>query len=792
MADLVYYVDPDVSGGSADGSSWANAYSSLSAAVTARATNLVTATDTHEYRCRSSSGSADTTLVDLGGYTTSSTYYVKFVGYKQNGTDKIPCTGYDTDEYRIGNSSLGYHVSAIDTGGNDSHLFFENMQLFGESASYAGLVGTYDSQSGDDIHWQFDKCCLIRQGGVNTYWLRMSTSGTTTGQVVARNCLFLNDSGSTIRQDFYSDVNWYIYNCTWISNSAMQCSSWGTHVDFRNNLTWNQNEDDFYQSETPSGTSDYNADNANTTPGAHDVDLSDYGTGCNNGNPLPHDLFKDIDTSGDPWVFNDCRPWHTDIVNAATDISGATYGMSDDINGATRSSWDIGFAEYVDSEDVEKCGPTIETGATSEDRQTLAITIPTYADIVVVAYGHEESQVFGPSNDEFSINSTELTLIDHFTDVGNDDMHTGLAYIKTSDSGTGSQTLAYDYDSGSSRGRGISILVTYYKNVDTSSVVKDYDKGANSSSTLTISSLSTDSGDLTILAACREYSGYSAFGSGQLYIGNAYYGSARLEMTRESNASEATASSSSALAGVAAVLTKASSGDALTAEDIAAGTPTLETPTIGQTHGLTASEISSGTPTVETPTIGQVHGLTASEVTAGAPTLETPTLSEAADALTANDVTAGTPTLETPTIGQVHALTASEIAASAPTLETPTIGQIHVLSASEIAAGAPTLETPTLGEGNVDACTAQDITAGVPTLETPTIGQEHALSTLDLYAGTPTLDAPQIGAKYVVPIRGSIVAASRGGKAIFNWSSGSGSESVTLHAGSWVKITKVN
>ena len=80
MAEVVRYVDPDVSGGLGDGTSWANAYSSLNAWEAAEQTNLVSDGDTHVVNCRASGGTADTTAVNIDGWGVDSTHYVKVMG----------------------------------------------------------------------------------------------------------------------------------------------------------------------------------------------------------------------------------------------------------------------------------------------------------------------------------------------------------------------------------------------------------------------------------------------------------------------------------------------------------------------------------------------------------------------------------------------------------------------------------------------------------------------------------------------------------------------------------------
>lgn len=78
MAETIYYVDPDVSGGAGDGSTWANAYSSLNAAETAQDGNI-TAGNAVVFVCGHNGASqttADTAAVNVFGWTTDADSYV--------------------------------------------------------------------------------------------------------------------------------------------------------------------------------------------------------------------------------------------------------------------------------------------------------------------------------------------------------------------------------------------------------------------------------------------------------------------------------------------------------------------------------------------------------------------------------------------------------------------------------------------------------------------------------------------------------------------------------------------
>lgn len=77
MAETTYYVDVDVVGGAADGSSLANAYSSLNIAETARAADI-TAGNAVRFLCHNTLGGTDSTAVVFsGGWVTDADSYIK-------------------------------------------------------------------------------------------------------------------------------------------------------------------------------------------------------------------------------------------------------------------------------------------------------------------------------------------------------------------------------------------------------------------------------------------------------------------------------------------------------------------------------------------------------------------------------------------------------------------------------------------------------------------------------------------------------------------------------------------
>jgi hypothetical protein len=116
MAQIIRYVDPDVVGGAGDGTTWANAYSSLNACEAAENTNLDAANNYMTIYCRASLGSADSTAVIWTGWTTSATDYIEVIG------SDFPSNGiYDATKYRL---TANYAIQI-----DEEYIRFHNLQF---------------------------------------------------------------------------------------------------------------------------------------------------------------------------------------------------------------------------------------------------------------------------------------------------------------------------------------------------------------------------------------------------------------------------------------------------------------------------------------------------------------------------------------------------------------------------------------------------------------------------------------------------------------------------------------
>lgn len=325
VATVDVYVDPDATG-TGSGVDWTNAYTSLSAAITGEATDLVTDETCMTIHCRASSGTADTTAIVLDDdvdWTTSATYYLTI---QTDATDRHP--GYwDATRYRLDPSTGDYSILS--------------------ELPFLRIIGM-QIEAGDDKS-------AIRVNGAGT-------SGSTQGEMYVESCIlrgdlsasFNFDSGLRIDNDYFdvyasnnivigfddtslcyglylngSYCNMYAYNNTIIDcYNGMEVETGHTDADLiaKNNVVFDTTSG--FTGTFAAGT-EYNAYDTGTDPGSNGVDISgDAGA----------DLFYAFGSADYHLAASG-----SSLDGAGTNLSSdSDYAISTDIDGDTRSAWSIG------------------------------------------------------------------------------------------------------------------------------------------------------------------------------------------------------------------------------------------------------------------------------------------------------------------------------------------------------------------------------------------------------------------------------------------------------------------
>ncbi len=315
--EIIRYVDPDSAEGG-DGTTWTLAYDSL---FDWEATEEQDLTDgggdwMHVY-VRASGGTADTTAVDISGWTTGAANYILV---EAASTDRASASGYDTNKYRLETGAS----TAITL--NEDYLRFDGLQIshsdksadnirafYNQSGSGYILISNSRGKGNDDPNW-YDHFfySTFATNAVDIYNCIIYDWGdSNTGE----GAIYINTpSGSEIIRV----LNNVVYNCyTGIDRSD---GDWTVE----NNAVF-QNNDDF---DVAAGI-DYNA--------------SDDGDGNNPVTPANWANVFENAAGGDFRL----KSTDTDLHDSGTDDPGSGL-YSDDIEGTTRvSTWDIGAFEYV-------------------------------------------------------------------------------------------------------------------------------------------------------------------------------------------------------------------------------------------------------------------------------------------------------------------------------------------------------------------------------------------------------------------------------------------------------------
>lgn len=311
-AEVIRYVDPDATGGST-GLDWTNAYTSLFVWEAAEQTDLVTDGDWHHVYCRASSGTADTTVLTISGWTTDAIHNIVI---EAASGDEALKTGWDATRFRlVVNSSfvigsgegyiniIGLQLENTSSNGGDA-VFFENVA--GDFVLQNNYIHSTGAASG--IH-----------------------AGNSSANYIVENNIIVNVSSSAGSEGIFLDA----VNSSLIYNNVIEGWEDGIEVDegtniFKNNAVFNN-------------TDDFNDDGGTNT---YDYNASDDGDGTNPQAPSGADWANEFNnvTGGDFTLLTGGN-----LKDNGIGPGSDTNVPTTDMDGTARSgaTCDIGVDEYV-------------------------------------------------------------------------------------------------------------------------------------------------------------------------------------------------------------------------------------------------------------------------------------------------------------------------------------------------------------------------------------------------------------------------------------------------------------
>jgi len=314
--EVVKIVDPD-NGPGTD-------YTSLSAWEAGEQGNLVDDDKIAIAKCRNTGGSADTTALEIRGWTTDTDHYIKIwtdpnEGYRHDGTAG---TGYRLD---ITDGSQVIYI-------RESHVKIFGLELTGSGTEYGFYAAAWESI--DDIELAYNLIHDLGGTDASSGGITFGTSTRYISNLKFYNNIIYNIGGSGFHSKSASSNSGNIFNNT-IFNCNKSNNVWEAGIRdesgqfvFKNNAVFD------------SGNKDYYGNEATQNGGSNNASSDDTGNSGLQNLSSSNQFVDTTDGSEDLHLKSGA-----DLIDAGTDLS--SY-FTDDIDGDTRSgTWDIGADEYV-------------------------------------------------------------------------------------------------------------------------------------------------------------------------------------------------------------------------------------------------------------------------------------------------------------------------------------------------------------------------------------------------------------------------------------------------------------
>lgn len=327
MAETTYYVDTDVSGGTGDGSSWANAYSSLNAAENARDADI-TGGNAVRFLCRGSTN-ADTAAVTVQGWTTDSDSYVSIVADSE---DRHAGVWSDSKYRLVVSDAIGITIV-------EDYVRVDGLQIkVINPTANARYCINYQSISVTNNEIWISNNILVGHG--HATFTQDGINGNDNDAIVHswNNIIYGIGSPAGSRCILANGAIFNIYSSTVIGGQHGIRNGTGT-INVKNTFAGGSSAEDFLW-----GSGTLNKVNCASEDGsADDTGANETATNCDINIAIDTDTF--VNVTGGSEDFHLAADGASPLVDQGVDTSGegAPLNFTTDIVGATRTgTWEIG------------------------------------------------------------------------------------------------------------------------------------------------------------------------------------------------------------------------------------------------------------------------------------------------------------------------------------------------------------------------------------------------------------------------------------------------------------------